>query len=216
MLTGSLTKAAVLVLIGGMLIGAPLSAQVFKYKDLDGHVIFTDKALKGNYKLVWSSKPSKKQKSSGPAFSFRRNVVTQKRFTFYAPMIEDVAARNRLYPELIHAVVRAESAYNPHAVSRAGAVGLMQLMPATARRYGVDNSRDPQANLEGGSRYLRDLLNMFSNDLKLALAAYNAGENAVKKYGNKIPPYPETQQYVKRVIAFYKQNRRQQSSMSAL
>jgi soluble lytic murein transglycosylase-like protein len=87
-------------------------------------------------------------------------------------------------------------------------------MPATARRYGVIDSRDPRANLEGGARYLRDLLTLYRNNLKLALAAYNAGENAVKKYGNKIPPYPETQKYVKRVIGFYLQNRKQSLALN--
>ncbi len=211
-----LTKAAVAVLIGFLSISAPLSAEIFKYEDLDGHIIFTDKPLEGNFRLVWHSKPPAKGKKIEPEFSFRRTVVNRTHLTFYTPMIDDVAERTRLYPELLHAVVRAESAYNPHAVSRAGAVGLMQLMPDTARRFGVTNSRDPRENLEGGARYLRHLLTKFSNNLKLALAAYNAGENAVIKYGNKIPPYPETRNYVKKVIAFYKQNRKQKTNLSAL
>ena len=107
----------------------------------------------------------------------------------------------------MHAVVRAESAYNPNAVSRAGAVGLMQLMPATAAHYGVTNRRDPTQNLMGGTRYLAYLLKLFDNDLTLALAAYNAGEGAVQRYGNKIPPYRETQNYVRKVLAFYRQAR---------
>jgi soluble lytic murein transglycosylase-like protein len=214
--TRGLTKVALAVLIGCMAISMPLSAQIYKYEDLDGHIVFTDQPLEGNYKLIWRSKPPKKGKKIEPEFSFRRTVVNRTHLTFYSPMIDDVAARTRLYPELLHAVVRAESAYNPHAVSRAGAVGLMQLMPATARRFGVTNSRDPRENLEAGARYLRHLLTMFSNNLKLALAAYNAGENAVKKYGNKIPPYPETRNYVKKVIAFYKQNRKRKTNLSAL
>jgi len=124
-------------------------------------------------------------------------------------MIDDVARKARLYPELLHAVVKAESAYDPNAVSRAGAIGLMQLMPQTASRFGVIDSRDPKSNLEGGARYLRELLTHYNNNIKLALAAYNAGESAVEKYGNKIPPYPETQNYVKKVLAFFKQNRKQ-------
>ena len=100
--------------------------------------------------------------------------------------------------------MRAESAYRADAVSSKGAVGLMQLMPATAERYGVRNRRDPAQNLSGGSQYLRDLLVMFDNDLQLALAAYNAGENAVIRYGHKIPPYAETQGYVRKVIGFYR------------
>jgi soluble lytic murein transglycosylase-like protein len=117
-------------------------------------------------------------------------------------LIEMVAGQHNLYPELLHAVIRTESAYNPSAVSSAGATGLMQLMPGTAKRYSVKDIWDPVDNLRGGAKYLRDLLDMFGNDLRLALAAYNAGENAVIKYGNRIPPYPETQRYVRKVLQF--------------
>jgi soluble lytic murein transglycosylase-like protein len=123
----------------------------------------------------------------------------------YAPAIAQAALRYKLPHALLHAVIKAESAYNPIAVSHAGAVGLMQLMPGTALRYGVINRKDPIANLSGGSRYLRHLMGMFKNNLVLALAAYNAGENAVIRYGRKIPPYPETQTYVRRVLQYYKQ-----------
>jgi soluble lytic murein transglycosylase-like protein len=126
----------------------------------------------------------------------------------YTKMINEIAEKSRLYPSLLHAVIKAESAYDPNAISRAGAVGLMQLMPQTAKRFGVKDRRDPRDNLQGGARYLRELLTLYDNNVKLALAAYNAGEKAVKKYGNKIPPYPETQNYVKKVLAFYIQNRR--------
>ena len=120
-----------------------------------------------------------------------------------------MASRYGLPKSLIHAVITAESAYDTEAVSRAGAVGLMQLMPGTAKRYGVKNRRNPYENVNGGTKYLRDLLVMFDNNLRLALAAYNAGEGAVKKYNNKIPPYKETQNYVKKVITYY--NRYKQS-----
>ena len=114
-----------------------------------------------------------------------------------------MANRYKLPKSLIHAVITAESAYDSEAVSRAGAVGLMQLMPGTARRYGVKNRRNPYQNISGGTQYLRDLLVMYDNNLQLVLAAYNAGEGAVKKYNNTIPPYKETQNYVKKVIAYY-------------
>ncbi len=104
-----------------------------------------------------------------------------------------------LEPALLKAMVHVESAFNPNAVSPKGAKGLMQLMPATAKRFGVVMREDPVASLEGGGRYMRYLLSMFNQDTRLALAAYNAGENAVTKY-NGIPPYPETQDYVERVI----------------
>jgi soluble lytic murein transglycosylase-like protein len=99
-----------------------------------------------------------------------------------------------------------ESGYDPHAVSRAGAVGLMQLMPDTARRYGVRNLRDPAQNVQAGARYLRDLMGKFDNDLTLALAAYNAGEEAVAQYGNRIPPFRETLNYVPKVLDVYRRH----------
>jgi soluble lytic murein transglycosylase-like protein len=129
------------------------------------------------------------------AMNRRRAVLAQ--------MIERIANAHDLRPELIHAVIRAESAYQADAVSSKGAVGLMQLMPATAERYGVVDRSDPEQNVQGGVAYLRDLLELFESDLRLALAAYNAGENAVMRYGNAIPPYPETQNYVRKVIRFY-------------
>ena len=124
-----------------------------------------------------------------------------------APAIQQVAATYHLEPALLHAVISAESAYNPQARSPKGARGLMQLMPATARRFGVSDPDDPTDNLHGGARYLRWLLDVFT-DIRLALAAYNAGEGAVQRYGNTIPPYPETRTYVRRVIEFYQQYRR--------
>ncbi len=120
----------------------------------------------------------------------------------FAAIIEAIAQQHRLDPALLHAVISAESAYEPKAVSRAGAMGLMQLMPATASRFGVADPFDPTANIQGGATYLRLLLDQFRS-INLALAAYNAGEGAVSRYGNTIPPYQETQTYVKRVIGFY-------------
>ena len=117
--------------------------------------------------------------------------------------IDSTARRHGLDPLLVRALIRAESNFDPRAVSPKGAVGLMQLMPQTAQRYGVENRFDPVQNVEGGVRYLRDLIAMFEGNLTLALAAYNAGEGAVLKYGRRVPPYPESQQYVVRVRGFY-------------
>jgi soluble lytic murein transglycosylase-like protein len=107
-------------------------------------------------------------------------------------------------PRLISAVIKAESAFNPQAVSPKGARGLMQLMPDTARRYGVLDVHDPQQNILGGTAYLRDLIKQFDNRLDLVLAAYNAGENAVIRFKNTIPPFHETQNYVREVLSEYK------------
>lgn len=128
----------------------------------------------------------------------------------YTRTIAQIAAQYGLDPHLIHAVISTESAFNPRAVSSAGAMGLMQLMPGTADRFGVKNAFDPTANIRAGSRYLRWLLEKFNNNLNLALAGYNAGENTVIRYGYKIPPYKETQNYVVKVREYYEYYRGQQ------
>ncbi len=125
----------------------------------------------------------------------------------YTPQIEQIARLYGLDARLLHAVISAESAYDPAAVSDKGAMGLMQLMPDTARRFGVADPFDPAANLHGGARYLRWLMDRFQNDLELVLAAYNAGEGAVERYGNAIPPYEETRTYVVRVLDYYNNSR---------
>jgi soluble lytic murein transglycosylase-like protein len=121
----------------------------------------------------------------------------------YAPLIAKVAQEFQLDPSLLHAIVTVESGYNPVAKSPAGAIGLMQLIPDTAERFGVKNITDPLENLRGGARYLRFLLGMFKNNIELVLAAYNAGENAVAQAGNKIPNYAETKAYVPSVLTQY-------------
>lgn len=118
-------------------------------------------------------------------------------------LIEEAAKRHDVDPLLIHSVIQVESNYNPYAVSHKGAQGLMQLMPATARRFGVRNTFNVKENIEGGVRYLKYLDSLFPNDKLLTIAAYNAGEGAVWKYGKKIPPYRETTQYVQRVGTRY-------------
>lgn len=126
--------------------------------------------------------------------------------TDYDGFIEESASRHNVDPDLIRAVTTQESSWKPKARSNKGASGLMQLMPATARNLGVKNIYDPKENIEGGTKYLRQLLDMFGGDVNLALAGYNAGEGAVQKYGNKIPPYKETQNYVKKITSNYKGN----------
>jgi soluble lytic murein transglycosylase-like protein len=117
------------------------------------------------------------------------------------------AQETRVDPALIHAVIKVESGYNPAARSSAGALGLMQLMPGTAKRYGVKNRLDPAQSIQGGARYLRDLKVMFDDNLHLVLAAYNAGEEAVMKHGRRIPPYRETIAYVPKVLEYYRKFR---------
>ncbi len=176
-------------------------ADIYKYIDKYGRVHLTDKPEHTGY-MLWvktfrSAARGHNRRSSGIG-SNKRNRAR------FSPLIASAAHRYRLPDALLHAVITAESAYNPIAVSHKGAVGLMQLMPDTARRYGVSNLTDPAANLQGGTRYLRDLLQLFKQNLRLALAAYNAGENAVIRHGYKIPPYQETQLYVEKVLQYYR------------
>lgn len=125
-----------------------------------------------------------------------------KRLAKLAPHIQESAMRHNVPVELICGVILQESGGNPKAKSHAGAQGLMQLMPATAKRFGVTNSYDAAQNIEGGTKYLRFLLDKFNGDIRLALAGYNAGEGAVEKHGNKIPPFRETQAYVPKVLGY--------------
>lgn len=135
-----------------------------------------------------------------PAAAGRGRAAAQART---APFIDAAARKYRLDPALLSAVISTESAFDAGAVSPRGAVGLMQLMPATAARYGVADARDPGANVDAGARHLSDLLGRFDGNLALALAAYNAGEGAVARHARRIPPYQETMLYVPTVLARY-------------
>jgi soluble lytic murein transglycosylase-like protein len=126
-------------------------------------------------------------------------------------VVTAASTHNKIDPDLIYSVIRAESGFNPSAVSPKGALGLMQLMPQTAARLGVQNAMDPTANVEGGTRYLRDLLALYHNDLIKALAAYNAGPERVEQY-HGVPPYPETVDYVGRVIRDFNRTKLAQQS----
>jgi len=172
------------------------SADVYKRIAEDGRVYYTDTPIKGlKYKRIIRTKP----KSYSKAF---KNLAKNKKK--YAPMIAKAAKKYQVDAKLLHAVIQAESAYDVKAISSAGAVGLMQLMPATAKRYGVSNRKNAAENIDGGTHYIKDLFKMFDSNLDLVLASYNAGEGAVKKYNNEIPPYPETQGYVRKVLNLYK------------
>jgi soluble lytic murein transglycosylase-like protein len=180
----------------------PSYADIYKYVDKYGRVTLTDAPSNSKFKkLVKTWKGWEEAKSQIALKDFAKNKER------HGSTIDEIAKLYGLPAPLLHAVISAESAYDTNAISRAGAVGLMQLMPGTAKRYGVVNRRNPVDNVDGGARYLKDLLSMFDNDLLLTLAAYNAGEGAVKKHGNKIPPYKETRNYVNKVINYYKKYR---------
>jgi len=172
-------------------------ADIYKYVDANGKVFYSDKTKNKHYKRIIISKKHTKKRYPGPSLK-----QLKQRRKKVEPIVARVANKHKLDPKLLHAIIQAESAYNHLAVSRAGAVGLMQLMPATAKQYGVTNRLDPVQSIEGGARYLKKLLEEFKSK-DLAIAAYNAGEVAVHKYGNRIPPYKETTTYVKRVLSNY-------------
>jgi len=137
--------------------------------------------------------------AEGPAASFTMGrAELQSRLR---AVIETCAAEQSLSPDLVRAVIRVESGWNPRARSNKGAQGLMQLMPGTAAQYGVTNAFDPEQNIRGGVAYLKTLMDRFDGNTELALAAYNAGPGAVEKYGRRIPPYRETQAYVRKIVS---------------
>ena len=199
------------LVLGGLLMGCGLAAQADIYRTVDpvtGTVTYTNIRPEGGaFQTVMRDPvppPPVTQAvipATRPGTGFRRTGAE------FASHIEDAARAYGVEPALRRAVISAESGHNPNARSRAGALGLMQLMPDTAIRYGVTNRLDPVQNIHGGARYLRDLLKMFNNDLHLAIAAYNAGEEAVMRHGRRIPPFRETIQYVPRVMKFYRQYR---------
>lgn len=180
----------------------PAAADIYRYTDGKGVVHFSNVPDNRQYKLVVATQSAGNNpvetSSSAPLQVSRAG---KERF---GPIVEDAARIHQVDPALLHAVITAESGYNPAVVSPKGAVGLMQLMPETARRYGVENSFDPVQNINGGTKYLSDLLQMFNNNIELAVAAYNAGENAVIRYGYSIPPYRETLAYVPKVLKLQK------------
>lgn len=198
----SLIRGVLVVPCAAMLAVAPaIATDIYKYVDRDGHVYFTDRPDHSGYRRLVKTWKGWSEARIDYAL-VRQNKAK------YAPTIQRAAELYEIPEALLHAVILAESAYDPNATSVAGAVGMMQLMPDTARRYGVANRSDPIANIAGGSRYLRDLLHLFDSDVTLALAAYNAGENAVLQHGRKIPPYDETRLYVRKVLGFYQENQK--------
>ena len=180
----------------------PISAEaasIYVYVDSQGNRLITNapRSAGAGYKLVKSYNADDNFGDPNRGGFARKGLKA--RASEYDKLIVKKARQLGLEPALLKAIIHIESAFNPVALSPKGAKGLMQLMPATAARYGVTDRSNPEQSLEGGGRYMRDLLSMFKQDTRLALAAYNAGENAVTRYQG-IPPYQETQNYVRLVI----------------
>ncbi len=181
------TFIAVLAALG--LIPLVVSADIYRYMDERGVVSFTDNPKHSGYRIYL------RESSTGLG-------QVQMKYYPYRTVVRKACLIYNLEEPLLRAVIEVESDYNKYAVSSAGARGLMQLMPATIQYMGVGNPWDPKQNIMGGAKYLKGLMKRFSGDLPLALAAYNAGPNAVIKYG-KIPPYPQTERYVMKVMDRY-------------
>jgi len=184
--------AAFAVLLATAGAAGPATAQVFRFVGPGGTVHFTNAPTDPRYRREGLT-------SNTPIVLIARPVV---RAPLYEREISEAAERYGIPEPLIRAVIRAESGFNPRAVSRKGARGLMQLMPETAAILGVRDSFNPRQNIDAGVRHLRGLKERFGDDLRIVLAAYNAGEQAVLAYGG-MPPYPETREYVSRVLDFY-------------
>lgn len=194
-------RAMVRILFPGVLLitlSTGAMADIYRFIDKDGVIHYTNAPVDARFEpLGWE-------------VEFERYIGG------YEAFIHRMSAKYRVEPALIKAVIKAESNFDPSAVSRKGAIGLMQLMPATAAELRVSNPYNPHQNIEGGTRHLRYLAQVFDNDLMLVIAAYNAGENSVIRYGRGIPPYKETRDYVKRVRKYLASYRREASVSKGL
>ena len=195
----------VIFLIAALLTATTVAARskIYAYVDEDGLRHYTDVPDNNRYRLLMLS--PRDRTASGD----RYDSMLLAKATQYDAIIEKAAVSASVEPNLLRAVIVVESGFNSRAVSRRGAVGLMQLMPATATRFGVSNPFDPRENVHAGARYLKFLMDRFGQDVRLALAAYNAGEQAVDRNGGQIPPFAETMAYVPRVLKIYRQLREQ-------
>jgi len=182
------------LLFVAVLMGHAAWADIYRYEDEEGVVHFTDAPTDKKFKVFLRDLRKDRQLRT-------RFRVAQGNPQQYEQLIQASAAKYGVSAALVKAVIQAESGYNPNAVSRAGASGLMQLMPGTAKQLKVADAFNPKQNVDGGVRYLKFLLDTFKGDVSLALAAYNAGMGKVAKYGG-IPPYEETRTYVSRVLSY--------------
>jgi soluble lytic murein transglycosylase-like protein len=205
-------KSRVLVVgLYAVLVALPVAARadIYAFTDVSGTIHFSNIPDDARYQLIVKS-PVEARVGAASADA-RRASNWLARSTQYDAAIGRAARAADVHPELLRAVIVVESGFNPRAISRRGAVGLMQLLPSTAHRYGAFNAFDPEQNIGAGARYLADLIAHYGiGRLELVLAAYNAGEGAVEKYGQRIPPYRETQAYVPNVISMYRALRVQQ------
>jgi soluble lytic murein transglycosylase-like protein len=176
------------------------SAGIYRYVDERGVIHFTNCPRDPKFKLYIRESKEDVGDENHSSLSYIKNTNQ------YDSLISEFSKKYQVDFALIKAMIRAESAFNPFAVSRKGAKGLMQLMPETASRMNVSNTFNPRENIEGGVRYFKYLLSLFNNDLRLSLAAYNAGENVVGEL-RSIPPYRETVDYVKKVLSYYQSYR---------
>jgi soluble lytic murein transglycosylase-like protein len=186
-------RRALVVHFAACIVGAaaavPAGAQVYAGQSAGGAIVLSDfRSAEAPSVLIDAPRDDARAIAPAPATDIKA-------------IVHEVAASEQVSPHLLEAVIAVESGYNPRAVSPKGAQGLMQLMPATASRFGVVDPFDPRENVRAGARYLKQLLDLFGGELRLALAAYNAGEQAVIRSGHRIPPYAETQRYVPRVLA---------------
>jgi soluble lytic murein transglycosylase-like protein len=184
-------RVAVAALAVACLWPASAFAQIYAWRDASGTLVLSDRAIDAPADLYVVE--------GAPAIRTTRAVEAPEGRGRYEDFILEYSARESLRPELVRAVIQVESGFNPRARSPKGAMGLMQLMPATARALGVTNPFDPEQNIRGGTRYLRMLLDRYAGDERLALAAYNAGSGAVDRHGGAVPPYRETREYVRKV-----------------
>lgn len=171
-------------------------ADIYQYVDENGVVCYTD--------LPLGKKANRVLKEKSKLTSVKQQAVRRvpKKTSTYQSIIHEKATKYNIDPHLVRAIIKTESNWNERAISRKGAMGLMQLMPATASEMKVYDPFNPEENIEGGTKYLRYLLELFNGDLTLALAAYNAGPKAIERFG-VTPPFPETIQYVNKVLSFY-------------
>ena len=193
-MTMPMRSAAALLVLGFLASAAPARATLYSFVDENGVTHYTNVPSDPRFRKVPGSSPPPASRSGSGSGS----MAAEKYETEIARCADDHGVDSAL----VKAVIKAESNYDNRAISRAGAQGLMQLMPATSRLRNVDNPFNPGQNIDGGVRHLKYLLRTFDGDTKLALAAYNAGENAVRKY-NGVPPFPETKNYVSTVLSLY-------------